>query len=182
MVTVDIGLNNSRVHIFIIVLIIMTVTDIHLGIRMIIFRRRGRASGKDSVLLSHNASQVTRSSDKLYYVYDCLVSHHNSSHHGGLSPLLLPYVRGRPGRLCYAANGVFQTKEQRIRTPSGGRYGWQFRRIRRDCRLPASPRALTWNRWHDIQQAEEDEGRALDVARSVYEVVSHCTMSLFTQH
>jgi hypothetical protein len=35
---------------------------------------------------------------------------------------------------------------------------------------------------HDIQQAEEDEGRALDVARSVYEVVSHCTMSLFTQH
>ena len=29
---------------------------------------------------------------------------------------------------------------------------------------------------HDIQQAEEDEGRALDVARSVYEVVSQCTM------
>jgi hypothetical protein len=33
---------------------------------------------------------------------------------------------------------------------------------------------------HDIQQAEEDEGRALDVARSVYEVVSHCTMSVYT--
>ena len=33
---------------------------------------------------------------------------------------------------------------------------------------------------HDIQQAEEDEGRALDVARSVYEVVSHCTMSIYT--
>jgi uncharacterized membrane protein (DUF106 family) len=32
---------------------------------------------------------------------------------------------------------------------------------------------------HDIQQAEEDEGRALDVARSVYEVVSQCTMSIY---
>ena len=33
---------------------------------------------------------------------------------------------------------------------------------------------------HDIQQAKGDEERALDVARSVYEVVSHCTMSIYT--
>jgi hypothetical protein len=30
------------------------------------------------------------------------------------------------------------------------------------------------------KQAEEDEERALDVARSVYEVVSNCTMSFYT--
>jgi hypothetical protein len=30
---------------------------------------------------------------------------------------------------------------------------------------------------HDIQKAEEDEERALDVARSVFETVSHCAQS-----
>ena len=33
---------------------------------------------------------------------------------------------------------------------------------------------------HDIQQAEEDEERALDVARSVFEVVSHCTTCVYS--
>jgi hypothetical protein len=86
----------------------MTVTDFHIGIHLIIFR-------------------VTRTSDKLYSMSTIAwPPHHHNSHHGGLSPLLLPNVRRRPGRLCYAANCSFQTKEQRIRTSSGGRYGWQF--------------------------------------------------------